>query len=282
MYLTPTRALASVLLSTLAINAAAQQAPTPAASAKSFDVVSIRRNVEEGARKAPMNLSPAPDGINLVRTPFITAIITAYTPQGSDGGMFGPDHIGGVPEWGQRENYDITARVSDADRAAWNDPKNQPAMLQQMLQALLADRFHLKVRTEMRPQNIYSLRVAKGGPKFQESRPGEPHPGATVLPGGALAESSDGLVHYYNTPIATFTSLISFLAGRSVRDDTGLTGRFDLTFPQPAPDRGVAPDSSDTRPSLFSVLAGLGLKLEPAKGETEFLVIDHVERPTEN
>ena len=70
------------------------------------------------------------------------------------------------------------------------------------------------------------------------------------------------------------------LSGSTVIDKAGITEKFDFHVE-------YAPDGSDlsdelTAPSIDSVLGKLGLRLERAKGSREFLVIDHVERPSEN
>jgi len=94
---------------------------------------------------------------------------------------------------------------------------------------------------------------------------------------------SGGVFHYYDMPMPALASLISSWAGYAVHDDTGLTGRYDLSFPRPSfANNSLADPTADTSPTIFSVLAGLGLKLEPAKREVEILVIDHIEKPTEN
>ena len=190
----------------------------------------------------------------------------------------------GLPEWAWNDTYEVAARVSDADRTDWQDSKKQPEMQREMLQAMLADRFHLVAHHEVREMNIFSLQVAKGGPKFQETKPGEPHPGTTAIPGGGVSSSEPGARHYYDLTMANFAALMSNIAGRTIRDDTGLTRRYDLSFQNPS--RLSAPSASegasDSGPTIFSAMQELGLKLKPAKGEAEVLVIDHIERPTEN
>jgi uncharacterized protein (TIGR03435 family) len=86
------------------------------------------------------------------------------------------------------------------------------------------------------------------------------------------------------------------LLGRPVLDKTGVTGRYeiqlefaaDTSMPEPPARAGAndtaapAPLAEPVAPSIFSALQKLGLKLEPGKGPVEVLVIDHVERPSEN
>ena len=255
---------------------------TTALAQKTFEVISIRENPSPGG---PQANNPTPDGYHMGNLPLALPILTAYVQTNSDA-AFSPDNVVGIQDLMNMGRYDIEMRVSDADRAAWNDPKQRPEMLREMLQAMLADRFHLRVHREMRQKNVFLLQVAKGGPKFRETKPDEPHPGTMALPGGGfIAPGSDNTFHFYDMPMAALASLfISPLAGRAVQDDTGLTSRYDLSFTKPTPvGASTGPDaSSDPGPTIFSVLAGLGLKLEPAKRDVETLVIDHIEKPTAN
>ncbi|HXE08254.1 MAG TPA: TIGR03435 family protein [Acidobacteriaceae bacterium] len=254
-----------------------------AVAQKTFEVISIRENLSPGG---PQSYGATPDGYHMVNLPLGVVFLAAYV-QTNTNSMFNPENIIGIKDPVlSSTRYDIDARVSEADRAAWNDPRQQPEMMREMLQAMLSDRFHLRVHREMKQQDIYLLQVAKGGPKFQETKPDEPHPGAFALPGGGFASpGSDNTFHLFDVPISSLSSFIlSTAAGRTVQDDTGLSGHYDLSFPKPAfANSGPTTDaSSDTSPSIFTVLAGLGLKLEPAKREVETLVIDHVEKPTAN
>jgi bla regulator protein BlaR1 len=137
---------------------------------------------------------------------------------------------------------------------------------------------------------VYSLVVGKSVPKFKESTPGEPHPNGKRLPGNSgvmVPDEATQTVHLYETSMATLAPLLSDITGRPIQDKTGLTGKYDLVFQKPSemsaassPQSG--PSAADPGPSIFSVLGDIGLKLEPAKGSVETLVIDHVERPSEN
>ena len=256
---------------------------TIASAQKTFEVVSIRENLSPGAAQSN---GATPDGYHMGNLPLALAVLSAYT-QTNSGTTFSPDNIVGFQDpILTTTRYDIDARVSEADRAAWNDPKQQPEMLREMLQAMLADRFKLVVHRATKQQDIYLLRVAKGGPKFQETKPDNPHPGAMALPGGGFASpGANNVLNLYDMPMPALASfLLSAFAGRTVQDDTSLTGHYDLSLAKPAPAGAPAASdgSPDAAPSVFTVLAGLGLKLEPAKRDVETLVIDHIEKPTAN
>jgi uncharacterized protein (TIGR03435 family) len=257
-------------------------------SAKSFDVVSIRQNISQNGT-GPRDLVASPDGFRVERQPLQNILLTAYPPEA--GGMF-LNRIENMPDWLRNERYDIDARISDADRAAWNDPKNQPALLQQFLQTMLADRLRLVVHRTMKEVSVYDLVVAKSGAKFSETKPDEHPPTAeAILPGGGrMGQGADGATHFSNFTMGLLAALLTSKSDRPVLDKTGLAGRYTLDVREPqqmaAPsatpngDGGASEDES--RPAISDSLKSVGLELRPAKEQVEFLVIDHIDKPTEN
>ena len=170
------------------------------------------------------------------------------------------------------------------------------------LQTLLRDRFHLTIHRETRELTVYELHVAKGGPKLVAATCMQRVTGDTAMaPGKTAADycggSSVGRGRIQG-PGISMAFLADILSGRISRtvvvDKTGLAGDFQilLTYtpdaPATAPDgAGIRPAdgvaASDPGPDLFAALQQqLGLKLELAKGPVEVLVIDRVEKPTEN
>jgi len=257
-----------------AIAASAQQAATPAPQAKTFDVVSIRQNLSQTGQMS-LKLVPTPTGFQVNGMPLMIVLMTAYTPKA--GGLF-LNNIDNLPDWARRDRYDIDARISDDDRAAWNAPKNQPAMLQQMLQTMLADRFKLVVHRTTKETPVYELVVGKDGPKLTETKPDEPLPAGQVLPdGGVVVPGKDG-PRFYNFSMGLLASALSE-NGNPVVDKTGLTGRYNIVLPRPAADYAADGDPEAQR---LDLIKSLGLKLESAKQQVEFLVIDHIDKPTEN
>jgi uncharacterized protein (TIGR03435 family) len=141
---------------------------------------------------------------------------------------------------------------------------------QLMLQALLADRFALKVHHETKDLPIYELTVAKGGCKMKQTAPDS---------SGGNAVYSSGKITAHSVSVESLAVNLSFTVGRVIVNKTGLEGGYDLTL-EYAPDGA---DASDKRPSIFTALEEqLGLKLVPAKGPVDVIVVDHVERPSEN
>lgn len=275
-----------------------QTAGAAKATAYAFEVVSIRQNVSDmqGNNLQEVMGKPTADGYRMINLPIGIVIMTAYVPQVGGAAFYSAGQVKGLPDWVNSEHYDIDARISDADRAAWQNPTEQKLMSQAMLQAMLVERCKLAVHREIKDASVYSLVVGKSGIKFKETDPTMEHPDGTKLPwGGVVANSTDGrTMSFYGTSMASLASLLSnILSGMGlhegiVQDKTELTGRYDfvIKFP-PIEPRGQseaqgAPALDDPSLVAFTAVAALGLKLEKDKGQVETLVIDHIERPSAN
>jgi len=253
-----------------------------------FAVVSIRQNNSGG----PVHIGVATaDGYQMKNLFLGYVILTVYLPQTGGAAFYSTDQVIGMPAWltGDDDRYDVDAKVDDADLADWQNPAKQPAMLRSMLQALLEDRLKLVVHRSAREAAVYRLVVGKNGPKFKETNPGELHPGARSMPGGGTfsREQNDDRMrlHYFDISIAQLASFELGDAGRTIEDQTGLAGRYDFTIEMPVPQPGTQQGGiamPGLGPSAFAIADQLGLKLEPAKGQVETVVIDHVERPSPN
>jgi uncharacterized protein (TIGR03435 family) len=154
--------------------------------------------------------------------------------------------------------YDIEAKTSG---------ETAPGMAQVrlMLQALLADRCHLKLRRESKELPVYSLVVAKGGPKLKEAP--ETQPPAPGMRRGSL----DQLV-----------ALLSLMLDRPVIDKTGLTGIYDYSNGLTLLDMGAQDSADAVSRAIIAIQDQLGLRLESAKAPLEMLVIESAEKPTQN
>ena len=258
------------------------QAVRADAKPMAFEVVSIRQH--KGDYVTPSN-GPTADGYRMTNMSLAVPIVTAYVPQTGNSALYMKNQVKGIPDW-MRDQYDIEAKVSEADLAEWHKPTAQNAMLQAMLQTMLADRLKLVVHRDIKDVPVYSLVVGKNGPKFKEANAAETHQGVTLPNGGGTVVPEDGghAVHFYAVSMTSLVSVLSNWAGRPVQDKTGLTGKYDLQMPNP----GMPPPSADgsapadPEGSVVTSMEDLGLKLVPGKGQVETLVIDHVERPSEN
>jgi uncharacterized protein (TIGR03435 family) len=267
------------------------------AKAYAFDVISIREN------KTPMQpmmgmpvFGPTADGYHMANQSLLIPLLTAYVPQAGSTAFFNPqDQIKGLPDWLMGERYDIDARIADEDRAEWQKPDAQKAMMQAMLQAMFAERCKLTVHREVKEVGVSSLVLAKGGPKFKETDPTVEHPDGFKLPwGGTMVMnfSNSATMSFYGAPMASFASMMSTWGngGRPIQDKTGLSGKYDITLKigdmMGGPQQGEqqnGPAANDPGASITSLLQDqLGLKLVSEKGQVETLVIDHMERPSEN
>ena len=263
-------------------------ATTPKSTEWKFAVVSIRRS-RAGGQQEPGHATA--DGYRQRNLFLAIPLLTAYVPQ-TGGAYYTDDQVIGAPAWlyGDSDHYDIDAKVDAADLADWRNPAKQPEMLRSMLKAMLAERLKLAVHRGTKESSVYSLVVGKDGPKFRETDPSQPHLDGWPLPGsGQLTmERKDGLriTHYWGVTMGQLATTLLNGAGRPVQDRTGLSGKYDCTISVPLPDTPQSATEQEKAPDpqslSFSAAEQLGLKLEPAKGEVETLVIDHVERPTEN
>jgi uncharacterized protein (TIGR03435 family) len=237
----------------------------------SFEVASIRLNKSADSRGSVL---PAPGGrFTASNVPLQYLVAAAY-------GIKQNFQLSGAPAWLLSERYDIEAKAA-------GDPSFD-AMLP-MLQTLLEDRLQLKFHRETKEMQVYALAVSKPG-KLRESEAecGEQDKPAVspcrfmIMPGhlGGQKETIGQLV-----------DALSRVTDRVVLDKTNLTGKYDISvdytpeqsqFEAP-PGVTPAPPIDSNGASLFTALQEqLGLKLESQKGPVDILVIDHVERPSEN
>jgi uncharacterized protein (TIGR03435 family) len=207
----------------------------------------------------------------------------------------------GGPSWIYNERYTIEAKAEGTP--------NRRTMMGPMLQALLEDRFHLKVHQETEEAAVYALTVAKSGPKLQRLEEGGctpiaagPTPGQNKPRCGTVHSGRSGTNRTFDVvglSVAGFSGLLRGFLDRPVIDKTELTGLFNFHL-EFAPDEftkgiffssddstssGVSATPSDQSlgQSIFGALQQqLGLKLEQAKGPHGFLVIDHVGGLSEN
>jgi uncharacterized protein (TIGR03435 family) len=173
------------------------------------------------------------------------------------------------PSWLSSTRFDIQAKDDFGDQVKSLTSNQVSELKRRMVQALLADRFQLKLHTETRTLPAYDLVLAKGGSKLLPSQSNDKSIGV-----GRNHFNGQGLV------MASIAEELSKIVGRVVVDKTSLTGRYDLKL-QWALDEGAASDSDF--PTLFTAIQEqLGLKLEPAKEPIPVLVIEHIDLPTPN
>lgn len=227
-----------------------------------YDVVSVKPH-KPGDR--PISFGATPEGYRAVNIMVSWLIQNIYD-------LTLADQISGLPDWASDARFDFEAKMDEETVAEFRklSHEQQQEQRQLMLQAVFADRFKLKVHHKIKEMGIYELVVAKSGCKFKESPPGETQ---RVMTG-------NGRIVLQAMPLDSVANSLSNETGRIVIDKTGLTGNYDLTLKWTPEQQRTADDSG---PSVFTALEEqLGLKLVPAKGPVDTIVVDHIERPSEN
>lgn len=265
--------------------AAAFTPQAPDQKVPAFEVVSVKVN-HSGADRQDMRLLPGGRAV-ITNTPLRRVILTAYE-------LF-PQQLLGGPGWIDSDRFDIVAQANE--NLGPSVPGGPPGRAQQMLQRLLAERFGLAVHTETRELAIYELTLARADGRlapgispatfdcpalFAAYGRGEAPMPPTSQCGGS---GGAGRMLMRGATMPMFVRSLSGLTGRIVQDRTGLNGGFDFEL-QFAPESGTVSESSapsGNGASLFTALEEqLGLKLRPARGPVDVVVIDRVEQPTEN
>lgn len=245
-----------------------------------FEVASIKRDTNGQSR---VNIGGSPDRFQAQNVWLRFLIQWAWNVKDFQ--------ISGGPGWAGSDRYDINAT------------KGATAGLEQtrlMLQSLLEDRFQLKLHRESKESQVYALMPAKSGMKLRPSSEGSCIPRSQAAGQATDPKKLCGHVEWSRRSVeGTSISMeelittLSQILQRPVLDKTGFTSRFDAhaewTADQSTPGLvapGLPPDAASTDPngkSIFTALQEqLGLRLESTKGPVEFLVIDHLERPSEN
>ena len=248
----------SLSLLLAAAGVAAAQGTDPTGGRASFEVASIKFHPD------PITVSTDPS----TRGSRVTA--TAVTLLDLITSAYGVryEQIAGGPGWMKTSHYDIVAKAEGEAPLTKEESR-------QMMQALLAERFQLKIHRETREVPVYALVVGKNGPKLKETSAG--------APGDNFVLSSRAGMHMEATrgTMEQLARQLSATAGRPVINKTGLTGYYAYQLDWTPGNRPADPES-DT-PSLFTAIQEqLGLKLETAKGPMEMLIVDRAEKPTEN
>jgi uncharacterized protein (TIGR03435 family) len=290
-------AIVTALATSFVVFAQAPAQPPSAGGDPAFEVASVKPNKSSDGR---VMLGFQPGGrVNATNVPLRLLIRYAYQIQDFQ--------LAGTPDWIGSERFDVVAKAEGDVPPP--QPFGPPSPLLLMMRTLLAERFKLAVHREMRELPIYALIVArtdgKLGPQLKASTtdcaavlaaargPGGPSappaPGQRPQCGISLAPGRLGGGGF---PLSQLAATLSTFVQRVVVDRTGLTGNFDfeLTWtpdqlPQGPPPPGAPPLPAidPNGPSIYTaVQEQLGLKLDSQRGPVDVLVVDHVERPTED
>jgi uncharacterized protein (TIGR03435 family) len=201
--------------------------------------------------------------------------------------------IEGGPDWIRSERFEISATAD-----------GQPSLLMMqgpMMRTILEDRFKLKIHRETKQGPVYELTLGKGPPKLKPLQDGSCIP---AVVGGPLPFLPDGQhrcrnmasprsIDFEGGTLSMFAGSLGMVLDRPVIDKTGITSYFEIrlvfspddsTAPRPAAaESGASAARASDAPGIFhAIQEQLGLRLVPAKGPLDVLVIDHIERPSEN
>ena len=284
------RTLGIIAVAVMGLDARTIQTPeTPA-----FEVASVKPSKSENGRGASFPPGGRFTATDLTPRELIALAYDIPNP-------FRNIRISDGPGWIDSARFDIVAK---------GEANSSPERVRLMLRALLANRFKLVARNQVRERPIYALVLARSdrrlGPQLRRSdldcaargnAPLAPIPSDPNVAPPCVMRQSPGHIVASATTMSNFVAmgLSRFVEDRLVVDRTGLTGRFDLSLEWTPASRGFgpppvlppglpepAPPHADG-PSIFTAVEEqLGLKLQPTTGAVEVLVIEHVEHPTED
>jgi len=252
-----------------------------AATSPEFEVVSIKPDKSGDSR---MNVHPSPGGrFNATNVTVKMLIEWAYGIRDFQ--------LSGEPAWADSERFDVAAKADGNPRYDFIQPQ-----LETMFRSVLADRFKLAVHTLTKELPIYKLVVAKNGPKIHAVDEGDcPEVPNPQNPCRFLRPTGLGKLVAQKAPMPALPLVLTAFTRRTVLDQTELKGSFTYTLdwtkylqpPLLPPGAGPPPpnafDPASMEPAISTALEEqLGLKLESGKGPVETLVVDHLERPSEN
>lgn len=283
----------------------AAQSPKAAGEKLSFDVASVKPSKSTGEPNSNFPLGPgdvySPNGgyFSATNHSLFDYILFAYKITGYRMQAL----LSQLPGWVAAERFDIQARAN-------GDPTKDQMRL--MMQSLLADRFKLEIHSERRQVPAYGLFLLQPGktgpllrphpegaacstipPSASDSAP--PPASAAQFPalcGGILNMPSSAPGRFRigarNVAFGVIATALSLSLGRPVLDETGLSGNFDFALEwTPEPEDRIPPvgdfQPDPSGPSLLEALKEqLGLRPQSQKSPADVIVVDHVERPSEN
>jgi uncharacterized protein (TIGR03435 family) len=239
-----------------------------------FDAVSIKPNTSSLlSMPGAVAIGLQPGGRFVMQDGAPIALIRSAYPDAAE--------VVGLPEWAvSKGRYDLEATVAF---------QATPAQIEQMLRTMLADRFKLHAHEEQRDQQAYALRVIRQdgrlGPRLRpydgdctaydeasragREKPHVPLPANDAPPCGYLLNTR--LMVAGGISMARLAGALRGQAGRIVVDRTALPGNYEFTL------------EVDSDVTVFTALREqLGLKLDPVFAPLPVLVIDRIERPSEN
>jgi uncharacterized protein (TIGR03435 family) len=260
-----------------AFGQAAAQSAAPGVKVPVYEVVSVHENKADDGN---ISFNGTPSGIRLSGVPLVELLKDAYGLRYST-----DEQVIGLPAWAKAKRWDIDAKVGEDDVAAYR--KLTREQRDEMMQALLEDRFKLKAHRETTEGPVYDLVIGKHGSKLTPTNPEVNGPAGSRVSGckqGCMS-SSNGHLEAKGVELKDIAAFLTNETQRTVLDKTGLAGDYDFTIDWTST-RWGPPDAANkpgAPPEIFTAIQEqLGLKLEAAKGPVDSVVVDHVEEPSAN
>jgi uncharacterized protein (TIGR03435 family) len=190
------------------------------------------------------------------------------------------DYIVNVPKWGDDDRYAISAIPPKSSKSAQIQYRTvYPSKeQQQMLQSLLMQRFHLEFHREFTSELAYLVSLKKKPDVLKLQPPKDEHGPSYVSVHIDESETGSFSLVTLNSPMSVFAREVGRYTKLNVIDRTGLAGSHDFQVPF----HYLQEEGSDFGSSVFMGLREFGFNLRSAKMPIEHIVIDHVERPSEN
>ena len=238
-------------------------------TAYKYDVVSIHK-AEPGQQNS--GFSPGPQG-GLKARNVTTLGVISFSYHVAD------FQIEGAPPWAKSERFEISFTPDRSEEMpAQGSVDGWLERHRQRMQSVLKDRFELAHHMETRELPSYVLTAAKGGHKLGAAAHPENRQTVNINNGRQLIATT--------APLKALAEALAMILGKPVRDETGIEGTFDFKVEwQPDPGMPLSRSAEDDtgRASIFTALTEqLGLRVESRKGPVPVLVIDKIERPSEN
>jgi uncharacterized protein (TIGR03435 family) len=270
-------------LAAVAIAAAAQTPPA-------FEAASVKRHPDPSERVMAFQMLPS-GRVHIVNLPLHIIISLAYDLPFQSATV----RLSGGPEWIRSETYDIEATAGALPPDMTSEARSE--RMKVMLRTLLAERFHMQLRQSAKEMPVYTLTVAKNGPKLMPSKVQESEcVSASVDP--PCHELNGGMgrgLHGKAVTVADIMHHAENWSDRPILDRTGLTGLYEVDTEgwvpmqaRPPASDGAPPNAEavamadPARPTLFLIMDRLGLKMEPVKAPVDIYVIERIEHPTAN
>jgi bla regulator protein blaR1 len=239
-----------------------------------FEVASIKpAQLPSAGRPVWVGIRSDPEQVTYSFQSVLWLISMAYNVSG--------ERISGGPDWMHSDFYNIVAKLP---------PGTPAARVPLLLQRLLAERFGLVLRHEMRDSRLYAMVLGKGGPKFKLSpEPQDPAGQPRAVSSVPLLLSANmatmgiccGRAALHHVTMTEFADMLALQTDRPIIDRTGLPGAFEISLHWAA-ENSPAGDAS-AEPSIYTAVEEqLGLRLEPRRAPLQYLFVEHVEKPSAN